>query len=77
MQFNEPNCSIAKVSLVNDNFFVRLTNNVLQVYLTKAAKAEDGSFIFTLQLQYNTNTVNYKQITVLSRDGKVNTYSDY
>jgi hypothetical protein len=77
LQFDEPNCSIAKVSLVKDNLFVRLTNNVLQVYLTKSAKAEDGSFIFTLQLHYNTNTTNHKQITIVNSDGSLKAYKDY
>lgn len=77
MQFDEPNCSIAKVSLVKDTLFVRLNNNVLQVYLTKSAKAEDGSFIFTLQLHYNTNTANHKQIAIVNSDGSIKTYKNY
>lgn len=77
LQFDEPNCSVARVSLVKDNLFVRLSNNALQVYFTKGVKGEDGSFIFTLQLHYNINTVNHKQITVVNGDGSVKVYKDY
>jgi hypothetical protein len=63
--------------VLNNNLFVRLTNNVLQVYIARAEKQGDSSLIFTLQLHYNANALNEKQIMVLTNTGEAIVFDSY